>query len=396
MPGHRIKRIWQYDPTIYAPPRYKKACEYESFIPEKLDAIPISLDLGAVGLVSEAENAIRSLNSSAVPALRPLARLLLRTESIASSKVEGMQIGPRELARAEARLQAGSKVSSTAIEVLSNIRAMELAVHEAAMADPFTVNEIVAVHHKLMEKSSHKHMAGQIRTQQNWIGGNDYNPCGADFVPPPPEYVYDLLSDLCNVINDDVQSPLVQAALIHAQFETIHPFDDGNGRTGRALVQIVLRRRGLAPSYIPPISVVLAANKDRYIQGLTDFREGPVSKWIEYFASATAKAANLAKDYLDAVRELSDDWRKQLRSSTELRGDATAWDIIDILSAHPIITAQVAAASTDKSKAPVYQAIQQLEQAGVLIPLSQSKRNQSWEAVGLLDLLAGLESGRGL
>jgi Fic family protein len=79
------------------------------------------------------------------------------------------------------------------------------------------------------------HVGGRIRTTENWIGGNDYNACGADFVPPPPNYVDGLLSDLCDAGNDE-SLPLVQAAVVHAQFETIHPFDDGNGRTGRALV----------------------------------------------------------------------------------------------------------------------------------------------------------------
>jgi Fic family protein len=165
----------------------------------------------------------------------------------------------------------------------------------------------------------------------NWIGGNDYNPCGADFVPPPPEYVDALLSDLCDAINNASLPPLVQAALVHAQFETIHPFDDGNGRMGRTLVQVILRRRGVAPAYVPPVSVVLAAERDRYIQGLTHYRAD-----------------------------------------------------------------RVAAAATGRAKAAIHQALGDLTDAGVLAPLSTSKRNRSWEAVGLLDLIANLEAGHRL
>src|SRR5690606_1609012 len=99
--------------------------------------------------------------------------------------------------------------------------------------------------------------------------GNDYNPCGAAFVPPPPEEVPDLLDDLCRAVDEHTLPPLVQAAVVHAQFETIHPFEDGNGRTGRALVQVVLRRRGLSPSFVPPISVVLARHREAYIEGLS-------------------------------------------------------------------------------------------------------------------------------
>jgi Fic family protein len=248
VPGQILRKTWQHDPTIYAPPKYKRACTYDSFLPQELAALPINLEGTVAGVVSEAERAIRTLNETAGPGLAPLARLLLRTESIASSKVEGMQLGVRELARAEAKADAGQKVGETALEVLANIDAMVLAVDQATAVERFSAQEIIAIHTKLMERADNKHIAGRIRTKQNWIGGNDHNPCGADFVPPPPEEVDRLLADLCAAINDDVLPPLVQAALVHAQFETIHPFDDGNGRTGRALIQVVLRRRGVAPS----------------------------------------------------------------------------------------------------------------------------------------------------
>lgn len=394
MPGRRVSLIWHHDPTIYAPAKYRRACRYEAFIPDPLTGMPLSLDAAVAGVVSEGEAAIRGLNDAAQPALAPLARLLLRTESIASSKVEGMQLGARELARAEARLESGGKASVTALEVLANIAAMELAVHEAAAVERFTVNEILAVHRRLMEKASNAHIAGRIRTRQNWIGGNDHNPCGADFVPPPPGDVAALVSDLCDAVNDDVLPPLVQAAVVHAQFETIHPFDDGNGRTGRALIHVVLRRRGIAPAYVPPISVVLATARDRYIDGLTRFREDRVGEWIEHFASATASAAHLAKAYLRAVQELSAQWRSQLAASAAPRAGAAAWAVIEILPAHPMITAPVAAAATGRSRAPIYQALRELEAAGVLVPLSASRRNQSWEAAGLFGLLAGLEAGQ--
>lgn len=393
MRGRLVSLIWQHNPTIYAPAKYRRACKYEALIPEMLSGSSLQLDGKVAGVVSEAEAAIRELNNSARPALAPLARLLLRTESIASSRVEGMQLGARELARAEARMESGGKPSSTAVEVLANIAAMELAIQSAAAVESFTVDDITAIHRRLIENTSNAHTAGKIRTEQNWIGGNDHNPCGADFVPPPPDYVSDLLSDLCAAVNDDLLPPLVQAALVHAQFETIHPFADGNGRTGRALVQVVLRRREIAPAYVPPISVVLATSKDRYIDGLTRFREGATGEWIEQFADAAARAAQLAKAYLTAVEELRKKWRAQLTASTAPRKSAAAWAVIDVLPAHPLITASVAAIATERSKAPIYEALKELEAAGVLIPLSHGRRNQFWEAAGLLDLLAGFEAG---
>lgn len=396
MPGHFVSKTWQYDPTLDAPVAYRRACRYEAFVPEELASLDVRLPASLTGLVSEAEQAIRQLNDEGGAALGPLARLLLRTESIASSKVEGMQLGVRELARAEAKAESGIAPAPTAMEVLANIDAMVLAVEQAAEAESFGQQEILAIHRRLLEKAPHKHIAGRLRSSQNWIGGNDYNPCGADFIPPPSEEMDRLLAELCRAIQDQSLPPLVQAALVHAQFETIHPFDDGNGRTGRALVHVVFRRRGLAPRFLPPISVVFAGAKDRYINALSRFRfeENGVAEWIEYFAAATLRAARLARAYVSAVGALREKWREQVRATTSApRADAAAWAIIDLLPAHPMISAPVATAVTGRAKSRVYEAVEQLLSAGVLVPLSEGKRNRWWEAAGLLDLIARLEAG---
>ena len=405
MPGKTITKTWAHNPAIYAPAKYKRACKYGAFLPVKLADLPISLDGATMGVVSEAEHAIRDLNAAAGVALDPLARLLLRTESIASSKVEGMQLGVRELARAEARVDEGGRASPTAMEVLANIDAMMLAVSDAATVETFGTDQIIAIHRRLLERERPT-LAGVIRTEQNWIGGNDHSPCGADFVPPPPEEVNALLTDLCDAINSDLLPPLIQAALVHAQFETIHPFADGNGRAGRALIHVVLRRRGVAPRFVPPISVVLAAAKSRYIAGLGDFRGTGVPAWIEYFADATARSARLAAEYVAATRALVARWRDQLAALPDPpRADAAAWAIVDVLPAHPVITAITAAQATSRATGRIYDALDSLERAGVLIPLakqqtksgagdSNSRRKLSWEPAGLLELIANLEAAQ--
>ena len=395
MPGILIQKSWQHDPAIDAPAAWRRACRYEAFVPDELQSLDVHLDAGVGGLVSEAEQALRLLNDEGGAALAPLARLLLRTESIASSKVEGMQLGVRELARAEAKAESGITPGPTASEVLANIDAMVLAVDAAAESDQFGLDQILAIHQRLLERAPHRHIAGRFREGQNWIGGNDYNPCGADFVPPPREELDRLLADLCRAMNDDSLSPLVQAALVHAQFETIHPFDDGNGRTGRALVHVVFRRRGLARHFIPPVSVVFAGARARYIDGLTRYRGSGVVEWIEHFAAATISASRLARAYVGAVARLQARWRDLLRASaTAPRAGAAAWAIIDALPAHPMISAPVAVASTGRAKSRVYEAVDQLVAAGVLLPLSEGKRNRWWEAAGLLDLIASLEAGQ--
>jgi len=182
--------------------------------------------------------------------------------------------------------------------------------------------------------------------------------------------------------------------MVHAQFETIHPFADGNGRTGRALIQVIFKRRKLAPDYLPPISVVLAKSRDHYVKGLTSFRAENAEAWIQQFAEATATATWLADAYLKALRILGDTWRMALQTSPSApRRDAAAWALLDVLPAYPVITAPMAIKETGRSAMAVYQGIELLVAAGVLTPLSSARRHMAWEVRGLLDLIDGLEAG---
>ena len=145
---------------------------------------------------------------------------------------------------------------------------------------------------------------------------------------------------------------------------------------------------------MPPISVILAADRDAYIEGLGAFREGDPVRWVESFATTAARAATLAARYVDAVRELKAKWRRRLASGPGPRAGAAAWAVIDALPAHPVISTTGAVAATGRAKSAVHAAVRQLVAAGVLVPVSSSKRNRAWEAAGLLDLVAGLEAGR--
>lgn len=395
MRGTLVRTVWRYDPTLYAPPRYRRACRYDAFVPNPLAGVAPTLSSQLAGGVSDAEGLIGRLNAKAVPALAPLARLLLRTESIASSKVEGMQVDARTLARAEVAQDTGRSAGPEAAQILANIDAMQFAIETAATVKRMRVDDLTAIHRVLLERTPGRGAVGRLRDRQNWIGGNDYNPCGARFVPPPPEEVARLMEDLCAFCDRDDLPPLVQAGLAHAQLETIHPFEDGNGRTGRALIQVILRRRGLAPSFVPPISVAFARNKRRYIEGLTRFQQDDVSGWLDTFATAAAQAATLAGSYVEAVAALQERWRRKLRRvASPPRADAAAWSVIDILPAHPVITVAVGVAATGKTKPAVNNAMRELVEAGVLKPVSQSPRNRAWEAAGLLDLIVEMDMGR--
>ncbi|MQA00147.1 MAG: Fic family protein, partial [Dehalococcoidia bacterium] len=291
--------------------------------------------------------------------------------------------------------EAGRQVGPEAVEILANIDALELAVEQRAATESIGPEDLLDIHRVLLARDAGGRTPGEFRHSQNWIGGNDYNPCGADFVPPPPEEVEGLVEDLCGFCNPELLPPLLQAAIAHAQFETIHPFVDGSGRTGRALVQAILRRRGLAPTFVPPISVMFSRQRGRYISGLTAFREDRLVEWITIFATATAEAAQLAERCGGQVAQLQDRWRHRLLERSNPRADAAAWRVIDVLPAHPMVTVPIAVVATGRTRPAVTNGIDELERAGVLIPLAESRRNRVWEPAGLLDVVTRLESGDG-
>ena len=363
-------------------------------MPEQIARWTPRLPGDLAGIVADAERAVASLGQVQTPALAALARLLLRTEAIASSKIEGMQIGARELARAEARHDLGVSVGTEARSILAGIDAMQFAIDEASSGEVgVTKQHLLDVHSTLMAGEAAWTTPGRYRTVQNWIGGNDYNPCRAAFVPPPPDEVHALLDDLVAACASEALPAVVQCAIVHAQFETIHPFNDGNGRVGRALLHVVLRRRGLVRSFVPPVSVVLSNRRERYVDALTRFRAGEVEQLIELFAISLGRSVVLAQRYLAEVEELRTRWRSAVLSSVATpRADAAIWLLLDRLPAHPVLTGPAAVGSTGRSKPAVNQAIAQLVTAGVLEPLSISARNRSWEPVGLLELVERLEA----
>ena len=393
----------RWEPALASglPRSARRGCDYEAYVPDLLVDRPLALRAATAADIADAERAIERLNSEArgLADSEAIARLLLRTEAVASSRIEGLEIGSRKLLNAQLAAGLGDRPSDvTATEVLTNIEAMRWAVDTVSAADAITVEHLLGIHERLLAGTALDRHAGQIREEQNWIGGSSYNPCSAAFVPPPPERVGDLLEDLCAFCNADSLPAVAQAALAHAQFETIHPFVDGNGRAGRALIHVVLRRRGLAPAIVPPISLVLATWSEAYVGGLTAtrHRDAPsspaaidgVDDWLGLFAAATRRAVADATSYEDRVREVQQNWRERLG---HVRAGSAASRLIDALPGAPIVTVQSAAALIDRSAQAVNEAIPRLVEAGVLQQTTVGRRNRAFEAGELIDAFTDLE-----
>jgi Fic family protein len=286
----------------------------------------------------------------------------------------------------------------TAHEVLNNIDAMVHAVESIGAGDTITSDLLLQLHGRLLGGTHLEEYGGHFREEQNWIGGSGYNPCSADFVPPPPEYVSDLVADLCAFSNTDDLPAVAQAAIAHAQFETIHPFVDGNGRTGRALIHLVLRRRGIAERVLPPVSLVLATLARNYIDGLSAFRyvgsgtspralEG-LNTWVGRFAAACTRSVQDATQFEVRAAELETSWRERLGP---VRANSAADLILRVLPGAPILTVDGAATLIGRTFNPANEAIQRLVEAGILRQVSIGRRNRAYEAPEIIAAFTALE-----
>jgi Fic family protein len=374
---------------------------YEAYVPDRLVGRPFTIEGPVATDIAEAEAAITRINIEATSLVNTeaLARILLRAESVASSRIEGLEIGARRLLRAEAARTMGDPSSDvTSTEVLANIDAMVFAIDHIEPGDPITVDLLLEIHRRLLAGNRLDEYGGRVRDQQNWIGGSAYDPCTAAFLPPSPELVEGLIDDLVGFSNEDSLPAVAQAAIAHAQFETIHPFVDGNGRTGRALIHLILRRRGMTPRVPPPVSLVLATWAQDYVGGLTATRyagsatskeaaEG-INLWIGRFATACKRAVDDVSSFEQRARSIESSWRTRLG---QVRARSAVDLILAALVGAPVITVNSAAAMIGRSFVQTNEAIVRLVDAGVLCQVTIGRRNWAFEAPDIIAAFTDLE-----
>ncbi len=369
----------------------RRGFTYRAYVPAKIAEEGFLLESDIAAAATNAELACRDL-SDEPPKLanfETLARQLLRAESVASSRIEGLVLSHRRLAKAAFSPEMHD---ITAQSVLANIRALERAVDLASTVDQLQQEHLLEVHRILFEGTRDEALGGEIRQEQSWIGGAASNPLTAEFIPAPPEFVPELLDDLCAFCNRTDLPAAIQAAISHVQFETIHPFFDGNGRVGRALILIILRRRGVAKTYLPPVSLALAGEADRYVAGLTSWRGGSEEDWYIIFVDALFRAATGACQFATAVAELQSRWIEQTGNPRKGSGPLR---LIELLPSQPIVNVKTATQLLGGSEERARLAIRRLEDAGVLHRTSVGRRNQAWECVGLFDQLDRFERDLG-
>jgi Fic family protein len=395
-----LRRHWTTD--FSGPSRSdRRSCEYEAYLPDPLVGRSFTLDGEVAADVAEAEAAVARLNveATALIDIEALARILLRAEAVASSRIEGLEIGARRLLRAEVVRGLDEAPSDvTATEVLGNIDAMVYGIESINESDIITTDVLLGIHERLLAGTRLEEYGGRFREQQNWIGGSSYNPCSAAFVPPPPEFVEDLIADLCAFCNHDSLPTVAQAAIAHAQFETIHPFVDGNGRTGRALIHLVFRRRGLALRILPPVSLVLATWSKSYIEALDASRyrglatgndaHAGANQWIGRFAGACIRAVADSDAFENRAQDIQQSWRGRMPN---VRRNSATDLLLSALPGAPVITVNSAAALIGRSFPAANNAVAQLVDAGILNQLNIGRRNRAYEALEVIAAFTDLE-----
>lgn len=374
---------------------------YHPFVPDLLCDQEILLHAEAVEAVASAQAGLAVLDAAAVHVrnAEPLARLLLRSEAVASSRIEGLTIGAGKLLEYEALEELGVKhrLDGTEAAVLANIDAMRRGVELVSPERPCTVEDVCSINRMLLEHGDLAEYGGCLRDRQNWIGGNNVNPLGAAYVPPRPEYVPALMDDLVRFINGSKLPPVAVAAIAHAQLETIHPFVDGNGRTGRTLVHMVLRRAGLAKRVVPPVSLILATDKERYIGNLAAYRFDEddesasrlrcINDWVEYFARSVRESVERADAFEMEMRGLERLWRDRVAVRSGSAADLLLGKLVD----NPVVSIESAKRLTGRSYEAVRQAVSQLVQASVLVQNARNRKSNLFVATEVIAVFTSYE-----
>ncbi|MGW6275914.1 Fic family protein [Kribbella sp. NPDC055071] len=337
-------------------------------------------------LVAAMEGCLReiaALDLSHGAELAALETLLLRTESVASSKIEQIDASVDDYARALHGIKSNPSATSMAASTAA-LAALISSVDDGAKIE---TTMVLMVHLALMVDDQYEHAyAGRFRDMQNWIGGSDHSPRNAIYVPPPPESVDGYMTDLMAFANRLDLPVLAQAAIVHAQFESIHPFTDGNGRIGRALINTVLRRRGATRRVVIPLASALVARRDDYFDVLGAYREGRVEPIIRAFTAAAEIAARESRVTATRIAGLGSTWEQV----AGIRRGSAAERLLGTLAATPIFSADEAEEAIGGASSSVYAGIERLHSAGVLRPLTDRTRNQVWGAVDVLDELEDL------
>lgn len=348
---------------------------YKATITPSIAELDLALPPDALADAEAASHEITRFDAELGAEIAPFAAVLLRSESAASSRIENLTASARAIAEAEL---PGGKGKPNADLIVANTSAMQAAI---ALSGRIDADAILATHRVLMS-GQQRHTPGQWRSEPVWIGGGN-SPLSAVFVPPDCTRVAAAIDDLLIFARRDDVALLAQIAVAHAQFETVHPFTDGNGRTGRALVQAMLRNKGLTRQVTVPVSAGLLADTDGYIAALTAYREGDAAPIVQRFAEASVRAVVNGRRLIEELRATRESWNDRITA----RRDSAVWRVAELLVRRPVVNGVLLRDELGIPTDHPRRYLGPLAQAGVVVEFTDKARNRAWRAPEILAAL---------
>lgn len=349
---------------------------YESAVAPSIAELDVHVSADVAAEAAEAASLLTRFDAELGLSVLPFASILLRSESASSSQIENLTSGARAIAETE----LGERDTGNAPQIVRNVHAMQAALE---LSDGLDDGGIIAMHAALLEDHAPE-LTGGYRREQVWIGGSGVSPHGAAFVPPHHDRVPASMTDLVWFMRRWDVPALIHAAVAHAQFETIHPFPDGNGRTGRAIVQAMLRRSRTTATVVVPVSAGLLHDVDGYYAALTAYRAGDVDPIVRSFTEAAGFAVRTGRQLATAIGEIRTRWGEAL---TGLRSDSSARRVLALALEQPVLNAAVVEARLGLSAPGAYRAFDALVDRGVLRSANSRKRNRLWIADDMIQAL---------
>jgi Fic family protein len=349
---------------------------YSSAIVPQISKLSLDIPGDLATELDEATQLLTRFDAEVGPGGLPFASILLRTESASSSEIENLTSGARAIAEAE----LGERETGNAAQIVRNVRTMEAALSLAGKIDSAS---IIAMQTALLGTFA-PNLTGRWRDEQVWIGGSSLSPHLADFVPPHHDRVPAAMEDLVAFVARADIPALAQVAIAHAQFETIHPFPDGNGRTGRAIVQAMLRHGRVTANIAVPVSAGLLHDVKDYYNALMAYRRGELRPIITAFTRAAGYAVVNGRQLVRDIGSIETDWEDQMRG---LRSDAAARRVSALAIAHPVLNSDIVARELSVAPPTAFRALNALVERGVLKAANSQRRNRIWLAEPVLSAL---------
>ena len=377
---------WERDPDDLAlvpkSRRRKILPTYEAAVPASIAALPVEIPAQLARRLTEVEVSLARFDTAQAARGYALPALLLRSESSSSSQIERLTSSVRNVALAE----LSSKAPANALIIAGNVAAMREAIGQSGEVG---TDSICAIHDVLMKGTRE---ALGLRREQVWIGGSPYSPHGATFVPPRADRVRPCLEDLVAFGAREDISPIAKAAIFHAQFETIHPFTDGNGRTGRALLHRMFARDEVLLHAMLPVSAGLLHDVDRYMGALGAYHDGAIEPMIECLANALELAAVIGSRIASDVDGVLAEWASE---NTDRAGSASH-RLPALLVEQPVVDIAFVALRLGITDRAARNLVEVACERGILAKMGNAKRGAFYQASDLIAVLEEASSLEGI